>query len=516
MDATLRMTGAERRLGLYVALGGLMTVLDMTVTVVALPGLIRDFGTDLTTVQWVTTAYLLGLAAVMPVGVWATRRFGARAVYLGAVAVFTTGSLLAGLAWDVGSLIAFRAIQGFGGGLLNPVGMTLALGAVDARRRGAVMSVLGLPVLVGPLAGPLLGGLIVDHASWRWIFWINVPVGLVSVLAGRRILPRGPVRSEPRAPLDVVGLLLLVPGVTALLYGFSAAGRDGEIASPAVWLPLLAGTAAVIAFVRHARRSPAPLLRLSILRRPSLGAGVLTLAPFAAAYFGAALVGPAFVQIVRGDSATLTGLLSLPQAVATGVALQVASRLVDRVPARLVIGVGIAVATVGTLTRVLVLTPHTSYLHFALFGAVAGLGVGATLSPVMTAATRPLEGADLTAGSTVLNLAQQLATAAGAALTATSMALLANRFVPELHGTGFAGATGLAAGARRDVADGLAHAAQVTLALTVVLMLLAFVASRGVRDRPAGGSGGQGRFGRKGTSGSRSGTAGLSDAMGRR
>lgn len=480
------MDRETRRLGLYFALGGLMVVLDTTVTIVAIPGLIGDFDSDLATVQWVTTGYVLGLVAVMPLSVWATQRFGPRRSYLAAITVFTAGSLLAGCAWSIPSLISFRVLQGAGGGLINPVGMSIALSAVRSERRGAMMSLQGLPVLVGPLVGPLLGGLLIDHASWRWIFWINVPIGVLAVLGGGRILP-APQRLRGRTHIDVVGLLLLSPGIAVLVLGLSDAGRGTGLITTDVLLPVSIGAVMIAAFVRHALRVKAPLVQVRVLRIQSMSAGAATLMLFVAAYFGSAIVGPAYVQIVRGDSATVTGAIGIPQALATGIALQIATRLVDRVQPRRIIGVGIAVATAGTLARVAVLTPHTPYAPFVIFGAVSGLGIGATLSPTMTAATRSLTGADLTSGSTVLNLSSQTATALGTALTSMALSGLATLLAPGLGSGGISAAARLPEAERQRFAADLAHAAQGTLALTALLMLLALLASRMLpqESRPA-------------------------------
>lgn len=475
-----------RRLGLYLALGGLMVVLDTTVTIVAIPGLIGDFGSNLTTVQWVTTGYVLGLVAVMPLSVWATQRFGPRRSYLAAITVFIVGSLLAGCAWNVVSLISFRVLQGAGGGLINPVGMSIALSAVHSARRGAMMSLQGLPVLIGPLIGPLLGGLLIDHASWRWIFWINVPIGVLAILAGRRILLL-PHRQHGRTHIDVVGLLLLSPGIAVLVLGLSDAGLGSGLTASGVLLPVSIGVLMIAGFVRHALRVKAPLVQLRVLRIPAMRAGAVTLMLFVAAYFGSAIIGPAYVQIVRGDSATITGAIGIPQALATGISLQIATRLVDRVQPRRIVGIGIAVAAAGTLARVAVLTPHTPYALFIIFGAVSGLGIGATLSPTMTAATRLLTGADLTTGSTVLNLSSQTATALGTALTSMTLSWLATLYAPSLGSGGISAAARLPESERQRFATDLAHAAQGTLALTALLMVLALLASRRLpqESRPA-------------------------------
>jgi EmrB/QacA subfamily drug resistance transporter len=412
------MDSDARRIGLFLALGGLMVVLDTTVAVVAIPSLVAEFDASLATVQWVTTGYALALVAVMPTAAFYIGRIGGRATYLLALGVFTAGSLLAGTAWSIGSLIAFRVLQGLGGGLLNPVGMALALSAVPPERRGRMMSLVGLPVLIGPLTGPVLGGLLVDQVSWRWIFWINVPIGVLAVLAGRRLLPD---TAGTRIRLDVPGLLLLCPGVTLAVFGLTAAGeRRGAAAIP----PILLGVAMVAAFVLRALRIGHPLLRVRVLRHRSTAAGAATLALFAAAYFGSMLIAPVYVQIARGDGATLAGLIGIPQALATGLSLQVATRLTDRVRAPVVVRAGVASALAGMLLLAAVLGPDTPYPVFMAAGVVIGLGAGASILPTITAATMPVSGPEMPSATTLLNIGSQSAVAIGTATVATVLSVL--------------------------------------------------------------------------------------------
>lgn len=482
------MDRAAYRLGWYLALGGLLAVIDTTVMVVAVPRLTDELAADLPTIGWVTSAYALALVAAMPTAAWVIGRFGARRAYLAALALFTAGSLLAGCAWGVVPLIAFRVVQGLGGGLLNPVGMAIALAAVPPDRRGRMMSLTGLPVLIGPLVGPILGGVLLDHASWRWIFWINLPIGVAAVLLGRRVLPA--TDAQPVARLDVPGLLLLCPGLALAVYGLSVTGDQGGLLSLPVLVPLLAGAALVTLFVRRAGRVPHPLLRLSVLRTPAMAAGAATVGLFAAGYFGSFLIVPAYVQIVRGDSATLAGTIGIPQTLATGLMLQVATRLVDRVSPRLVVGVGIATALAGTVGRVAVLDAHTSYPLLAALGAVTGLGTGATLMPAMAAASRPLSRDDIPSGTALLTTVSNAATAAGTALIAALLAWLVGRFAPGLGEDAIVAAARLAPADRaRDAAD-LARAVRLALAASGVLLALAWLTSRRLpADAPAAAAG---------------------------
>jgi EmrB/QacA subfamily drug resistance transporter len=462
--AALPLDPHLRRTGAVLVLGGFMVVVDTTVTVVAMAALTRELDAPISAVQWVTTSYTLALVAVIPAAAWATARFGARATYLGAVTVFTLGSVLAAAAGSVGWLIAARVVQGLGGGLINPVGMAIALRAAPPGQRGRMMSLFGIPVLLGPLVGPVLGGWLIDTLSWRWIFLINVPVGL-GLIACRHWL-----RTDARVPgtrLDLVGLVLLAPGAAALAYGFTAIGDAGRVTAAGA-VPVVAGAIAVAAFVRRALRHPAPLLRLRLLRHRPLAAGLATIAPFTAAYFGGMLVVPLYWQVVRGETAAFAGLAGIPQVLATGLTMQVATRLVDRVPPRLVSTTGIAVTLAGQLLLVAVLGADSPVAAVMAAGAVMGVGAGAALMPTITGATRGLPHDDIPGGSTILAISQQTSVSLGfAAVSALLTALVG--------GAGVAGAYALAPAARAAAAPAVAQAMQLTLLLPVALVAVSLV-----------------------------------------
>src|SRR5919112_3096 len=169
-----------------VVLGAVMSILDVTVVNVAINTLAREFDTTLATIQWVATGYTLALATVIPLSGWGADRFGTKRLYMASIAMFVAGSLLSGLAWSSGSLIGFRILQGFGGGLIMPLGMTIMTRAAGPQRVGRVMAVMGVPMLLGPVFGPILGGWLVDSFSWRWIFFINLPIGAIALLLTAR------------------------------------------------------------------------------------------------------------------------------------------------------------------------------------------------------------------------------------------------------------------------------------------------------------------------------------------
>src|SRR5690242_6623514 len=205
-----------RRLAVAITFGAFMVALDMTMVNVALRTLQRDFHASVTTIQWVSTGYLLALAMVIPVTGWAVDRFGARNSWVAALLFFISGSILCGLAWSSTSLIAFRVLQGVGGGMLLPLAQTILAQAAGPRRLGRVMAAVGVPAMLGPVLGPVLGGVIVTNSTWRLMFYLNVPVCLAAVLLAYRVaMPQ--TRAANAAKLDAAGLALLSPGVAALI-----------------------------------------------------------------------------------------------------------------------------------------------------------------------------------------------------------------------------------------------------------------------------------------------------------
>jgi EmrB/QacA subfamily drug resistance transporter len=270
-----RVDAGTWRIAGTVTVGGIMTNIDTTSVNVALDRLAHDFRAPVTGVQWVATGYLLALAIVIPLSGWATDRFGGMRVWMTSIAVFLAGSMLAGIAWSVESLVTFRVLQGFGGGMIMPVGMTLLTRAAGRARLGRVMGMLGVQQLLGPVLGPVLGGVLVEHAGWRWIFYVNVPVGVLAMVAGARFLPRA--RADRGERLDLRGFLLLSPGVAALVYGLAETARTGGFGAPLAVVPTVLGAVLIGAFVLHARRVRDALIDVRLfLQRPFAAASATT------------------------------------------------------------------------------------------------------------------------------------------------------------------------------------------------------------------------------------------------
>jgi EmrB/QacA subfamily drug resistance transporter len=342
------------------------------------------------------------------------------------IALFVIGSSLSGLAWSSTSIIVFRVLQGLGGGMIMPAGMTILTRAAGPNRIGRVMSIMGVPMLLGPILGPILGGWLVADVSWRWIFFINVPIGIIALIASRRVLPRDVPAHEQR--LDFVGLLLLSPGLALMIYGLAETNSAGGFGSPRVLVPLVAGLLLIAGFVWHALRTRDPLIDLRLFKNRTFATSSITLVLVAISVFGSFLLLPLYFQAVRGESALMSGVLLAPQGLGAMLGMPIAGQLADRTgPGRIVpFGlIGVMLAVLG-LTQV---GADTSYVLLSAELFVFGIGMGFTMMPVFTGAMQSIRGPAVARASTTLNILQQTGASIG---TAVLSVLLAVAFVASL------------------------------------------------------------------------------------
>jgi EmrB/QacA subfamily drug resistance transporter len=398
-----------------VVLGSIMSILDTTIVNVALHTLQDDLNATLSQIQWVLTGYMLALAAVIPVTGWAARRFGAKNVYLVSLVLFTLGSILCGLATSTTELIVFRVLQGFGGGMLLPIGQMMMASAAGPSRMGRVMSVVAVPAMLAPVLGPTIGGLIVDNLSWRWIFYVNVPIGIAAVIAAWKVLPRDE-RSETEA-LDVTGFVLMALGVPLLTYGLAEIGSTGKFDPLHVIAPMLAGIALIVAFVFHALRAKRPLLDMHLYRKSTFSSASLTMFFLGTALFGSMILLPYYWQEVRGFDAFKTGLLIGPLGLGMALILPLAGKLTDRFGGGPLALIGIVTTTAATIPFALI-GAHTpiTYLCFAMF--LRGMGIGFAFMPAMTAAYAALKRSEISDAAPQLNIVQRVGGSIGTAILA--------------------------------------------------------------------------------------------------
>jgi EmrB/QacA subfamily drug resistance transporter len=442
-------------LGGVFVLGAIMTVLDLTVVNVAIPTLGRAFHASIGTIQWVVTGYMLAFASVIPLTGWASERFGAKRVWIASLLLFLVGSALAGAAW-----------------MILPVGQTILAQAAGPERMGRVMSVIGVPMLLAPVFGPVLGGAIVDSVSWRWIFYLNVPVGALALLAAQ-LLPEAKPQLGQR--LDLRGLVLLSPGIALFLYGVSEAGNAGGFDTTTT-VATAAGVTLVGLFVWHALvRGKDALIDLSLFGRRGFAAAAATNFLLPVALFGALILLPLYYQVVRHQSPLDVGLLLIPQGLGAAVAMPIAGWLTDQVGARLVVSAGLIVAVLGTLAYTGV-GADTSYAYLAAALFVLGLGIGSTIMPSMAAAFQTLAREETPRATSALNAVQRIAGAIGTALLAIVLQRAIADRVPDLHG-GIAGLARLSAQQREAVAPQLADAFATTFWVAVGLIAAAVLPS---------------------------------------
>ncbi len=422
---------ALKRLSAVVLLGAVMTILDTTIVAVAITTLGRDFDVSVATIQWVATGYLLALSMVIPLTGWAVERFGARTLWFAALVLFLGGSVLSGAAWSAGSLIAFRIVQGIGGGIILPVGQTMLARAAGPQRMGRVMSVVAVPALLGPVLGPVIGGLIIDAISWRWIFYVNVPVGAIALLAALRWLEPDPHR-RPDAPIDAVGVALLSPGLAAFVYGVSEAGSVGLGSTQAV-AGMVAGVLLIVAFVLHALRARHPLLdmRLFVDRTFSAASGAMFL--FAATMFAVMILFPLYEQAARGLSALDAGLMLAPQGLAAMVAMPIAGKLTDVRGPRTLVLAGVAAMVLGTIPFTQV-SADSSQALLAVALVPRGIGMGFMMAPLMAASYRTLSTEAVARATTTMNIVMRVGGAIGTAVFAVLLQHLLGTDAPAAGG----------------------------------------------------------------------------------
>jgi len=407
------------RISLVVVLGSIMSILDTTIVNVALDTLHRDLHTTLDDIQWVATAYLLALAAVIPVSGWAARRFGAKPVYLLSLVLFTAGSALCGLATSASELIMFRVLQGIGGGMILPVGQLMMAEAAGPKRMGRVMSLAAVPMMLAPIFGPTVGGLIIDDmhigsfASWHWIFFVNVPIGVIAVLAAIRVLPR--VAPQISEHLDYLGLALMAIGIPAIVYGLAEIGETNGFASIKVIAPIVIGAILVVLFVLHALRARRPLLNVRLYRKPTFWTASIAMFCVSAALFGGMILLPLYWQSVRHESVIITGLLTAPQGIGAALMMPIAGRLTDRIGGGPLTLLGVVLTAAATIPFALI-GAHTSIVFLCGMMVIRGFGIGFAFMPAMSAAFASLSREQLSDATPQLNVLQRVGGSIGIAV----------------------------------------------------------------------------------------------------
>lgn len=418
-----------------VVFGTFMVIMDATVVNVALPTLRTVFagsgGGDIGQVQWVISGFVLAIGIVTPMAGLLADRFGIKKVYLLSLFGFAAASALCGLAPNLFALILFRIVQGLAGGSALPLGTALLFNAFPPEERGLAFGVFGIPLVVAPAVGPVLGGALVEYASWRFIFFINVPIGLLGVGIGWWLLRES--KQEGRVAIDYVGAILAFLAFGGILYGLSNGAPSGfsapgQAAAPSGWstwqvqLSLGLGALALVAFFvwEYVKKEDA-LLDVRLFKRPTFMIANVIGWISVIGFFGAEFLLPLYLQILRGLTPLQTGLLLLPLAISSGILSPFIGRLQDKIGPRLLVAAGFGLLIVNTWQFSL-LSLNESYGYIALLLVLRGVALALVLQPTLLAALSGISARALPRASSLVNASRSIFQSLGVALLATILA----------------------------------------------------------------------------------------------
>lgn len=414
-----------------VMLGTVMSALDSSIVNVSLPNIMAAFGASVDDIEWVVTAYMLGFSTFMPLTAWLRDWVGHRRLYLMALAVFTTGSVLCGVAWSLPALIAARVLQAFGGGAITPTGMAMIAEVFPPHERGRALGIWTVGVIVGPALGPTLGGYLTETLGWRSIFNINLPIGLLGSILAARVLHEDRPEANARRDFDLPGFVLLAAFLVSGLLALANGNHDGWTSRYIVSCSLIAGFS-LVGFIAVETSVEDRILDLGLLGRGQFTVAMVVTAVRSAALYGGTFLLPLFMQTHMGLDEVHTGLLLLPGALTIGVMSPIVGRLTDRVGARALTVAGLLLTALFMfLYRRLDTTTSTWGVLWPTL--VRGVGLGLLVTPVTAAAMNAVPTSRAGMASSMLNLVQQVAGSLGIAALAS---VLGHRTVFQLTRVG--------------------------------------------------------------------------------
>jgi MFS transporter, DHA2 family, multidrug resistance protein len=485
------------------ALAALVANLDATVVAVAQRTFITEFESTQAVVAWTMTGYTLALVTVIPLASWVADRFGTKRPFMGSVLAFAVGSLLCAMAPNILLLVAFRVVQGLGGGMLMPLTFTILMREGGPKRIGRLMAVLSIPLQLAPIAGPILGGWLIDTLGWQWIFRINLPIAATVFVLAAIVFPKD--RATPSETFDFIGLLLLSPGLATFLYGMSSIPGRGTVADRHIWIPATIGLALIGGFVSHVlHRHDHPLIDLRLFKNREFTCANSTTLLCAAALLGVGLLIPSCLQQLLHQTPLQSAVHMTPEPLGAMLTVPIAGVLLDkRGPGKVVvagitlIGAGMGAFAYGVWTQ-------AGYLPVLLAGLVLmGMGLGCTAPPLSAAAVQALAPRQIARGSALVSVNQQVAGSVGSALMSVILTSQFNRSAnigaankiailqaqaprqaapPDLSTTpGEALVADFISPMRHD----LSHAYMVVFVAAVVLMVLAYIPAALLPKKPA-------------------------------
>ena len=398
---------------LVALIGVFMSILDTSIVNVAISTIMNVFGTDAAGVEWVSTAYMLAMGMIVPMSGWLGEKLGVKQLYIWSLVVFTAGSVLCAAAWNLESLIVARVIQALGGGMLMPTVMAMIYKLVPRDKMGGAMGIFGIAIIFAPALGPTVGGWLVEYVDWRWIFTINLPVGILGILMAVFFIPE--FKHEGKVnKFDLPGAVTAAIGFAGLLYVLSK-GNEWGWTSEATILTLVASLGTLVVFVLIELWSPSPLLDLKVFLFPSFTlaniAGIVTTIGMFAGLFYI----PFFLQSIRGLGALETGILMLPGALASGVLMPVSGILYDRFGPKVVMVIGLVL--MASMTWLFgTISLDTTLMTVSLWNVGRGVAMGLSMMPAQTAAMSDVPPAMISRATSVMAIIRNLASSFGIAV----------------------------------------------------------------------------------------------------
>lgn len=396
-------------------LGLIMAIIDTSIVNVALTNMAGTLGASIDEIGWVATGYILAQVIVMPLNGWLTARFGRRNFYAACILIFTVSSFLCGTATSVWQLVAYRVLQGVGGGALQPTAQAIMFESYPPERRNGAMAIFGLGAMVGPAIGPTLGGYIVDNYSWPLIFWINLPIGIAAFFMTLAFIQDQTYVKRDTNPVDWLGLGLLAAGVGALQYVLERGQTEDWFSSQTILIMTIVSAAALIAFIIRELNDPQPLVDLSVFRSRSFTGGNIIGIVSGFGLYGSALMMPLYFQNVLGFTAMGTGIALLPGAIATAISLPIAGRIGKWIDFRISIAFGLAVFAIGCWL-VGALNQQAGFADTLWPRAIQGFAIGFMWVPLTTATLGDISRAKMSGATGVSTLVRQLGGSLGIAI----------------------------------------------------------------------------------------------------
>jgi DHA2 family multidrug resistance protein len=400
---------------LTVMLGLIMAIIDTSIVNVALNDMAGNLGSSVDEIGWVATGYILACVIVMPLNGWLTARFGRRNFYAACVALFTVASFMCGTATSVWQLVFYRVIQGLGGGALQPTAQAILFESYPPDKRAGAMAIFGLGAMVGPAIGPTLGGVIVDNYSWPLIFYINIPIGIAAFLMTLAYIRDPAYLKRDKSPVDVIGLALLTAGVASVQYVLERGQHEDWFSSTTIDVLTVVAVVSLVIFCFREWYDPRPLVDLKVFKSRAFAAGNVIGIITGFGLFGTALIIPLFLQNVLGFTATETGLVLLPGAIATAISMPIASRMVAKVDGRAMIAFGLLIFAasawwMGNINQ------DAGYWNVFWPRAVQGFALGFLFVPLSTATLGEIERHRMANATGIYTLVRQLGGSLGIAI----------------------------------------------------------------------------------------------------